>query len=150
MITTACVSEISGIGLDLELAEADQMPSAISPSESTIMTKRWCSAKRSSLAIMVYCAFSSMRAVDHDAVAGLQPAQHRQRSSPVRSPGFDLDRLEAPAARLHATRSFLPSPCITAPDRHHRQRPHGIRVADGAEHLRPQAARADCPSRRAP
>ena len=87
-----------GIGLDLELAEADQMPRPISPSESTIMTKRWCSAKRSSLAIMaVYWALQQHGAVHHDAVAGLE-AGSTGSMSPARSPVFTSTGWKRPGA----------------------------------------------------
>src|SRR5689334_18135231 len=75
VITTACVSEISGYASTFNCWN-DHTPSTTRPSAATIVTKRCRTAKRSNLAIMLL-GLQQHRAVHDGAVSRAQPRKDR-------------------------------------------------------------------------
>src|SRR3954471_13677505 len=98
VITTACVSEISGYASTFN-SWNDHTPSTTSPSAATIVTNRLRTANRSNLAIMLL-RLQQHRPVHHGAVPRMQPRKDRHlvADPPAR---LHFDGLESPRRSLH-------------------------------------------------
>src|SRR4051794_14322198 len=107
-------------------------------SASTIVTKRCCSAKRRSLAIMArLLVFEKHRAVGHDAVTRFESGEHGQDIAAA-LPDSDLGLLEA-AGSLLDEHYVVPVTLDHCSNRHDGAELHGFGMTNAAEHLGPKA-----------